>query len=56
MRISQDQLSLLALCQIKGVDWNLIAREAQRPDGLERLLAGELTEHTPEPGSTEAYV
>jgi DNA processing protein len=48
MRISQEQLSLLALCQIKGTDWNLIAREAQRPGGLERLLAGELTERTPE--------
>jgi DNA processing protein len=56
MRISQDQLSLLALCQIKGVDWNLIAREAQRPDGLERLLAGELTEHTPEAVETAQLI
>lgn len=52
MRISQDQLSLLALCQIKGVDWNLLAREAQRPGGLERLLEGELTEWTPEAAET----
>ena len=48
MRITQDQLDLLALCSIKGIDWWLLAREAQRPDGLERLLAGEVTEHTPE--------
>lgn len=43
-----DQRMLLALCGIKGLNWNLIAREAQRPDGLKRLLAGELTETTPE--------
>ncbi len=48
MRITQDQLDLLALCSIKGIDWWLLAREAQRSDGLERLLAGEVTEHTPE--------
>jgi DNA processing protein len=52
MRVSHEQLSLLALCQIKGIDWNLIAREAQRPGGLERLLAGELTEATPEAAAT----
>jgi DNA processing protein len=46
MRITQEQLSLLALCQIKGIDWNLLAREAQRLGGLDRLLAGELTERT----------
>jgi DNA processing protein len=56
MRISQDQLSLLALCQIKGVDWNLLAREAQRPGGLERLLEGELTEWTPEAADTAQLI
>jgi DNA processing protein len=56
MRISQDQLSLLALCQIKGIDWNLLAREAQRPGGLERLLAGELTERTPEAAETAQLI
>ena len=56
MRISQEQLGLLALCQIKGVDWNLVAREAQRPGGLERLLAGELTEHTPEATETAQLI
>ncbi len=47
MRISHDQLDLLALCRVKGVDWNLLAREAQRPGGLGRLRAGEVTENTP---------
>ena len=56
MRISQDQLSLLALCQIKGIDWNLLAREAQRPGGLERLLQGELTEWTPEAAETTQLI
>jgi DNA processing protein len=56
MRISQEQLDLLALCQIKGVDWNLIAREAQRPGGLERLIAGELTERTPEAAETAQLI
>ena len=56
MRISQEQLDLLALCQIKRVDWNLIAREAQRPGGLERLLAGELTERTPEAAATAQLI
>lgn len=48
MRIAQEQLDLLALCRIRGIDWWLLAREAQRPDGLERLLAGEVTEDTPD--------
>jgi DNA processing protein len=56
MRISPEQLSLLALCRIKGIDWNLIAREAQRPGGLERLLAGEVTERTPEAAATARLI
>ena len=56
MRISQEQVSLLALCQIRGVDWNLLAREAQRPGGLERLLAGEVTEGTPEAAQTAEFI
>ena len=52
MRISHEQLDLLALCQIKGIDWNLLAREAQRPGGGERLMSGELTEGTPEAEQT----
>jgi DNA processing protein len=56
MRISQEQLSLLALCQIKGIDWNLLAREAQRPGGLDRLLLGEVTEDTPEAARTAELI
>lgn len=41
---SEDRLHLLALCTIKGVNWNVLAREAQRPAGLSRLLAGEIGE------------
>lgn len=39
-----NHLALLALCRIKDLDWALIAREAQKPAGLDRLLAGELSE------------
>lgn len=42
------QLQLLALCRIRDLDWNLLAREAQRPGGMERLLAGEISEISPE--------
>lgn len=37
---------LLALCRLPGVDWSFLAREAQRPDGLRRLLDGQPTEAT----------
>jgi DNA processing protein len=40
----QDRISLLALCRIPGVKWELIAREAARPGGLERLLSGDVGE------------
>ena len=42
--IGEDHLHLLALCTIKGVNWNVLAREAQRPGGISRLLSGEITE------------
>jgi DNA processing protein len=42
--LTEAQASLLALCKIKDVNWYLIAREAQRLDGLQRLLAGDLIE------------
>lgn len=43
---------LLALCRVKGLSWYLLAREARRPDGMVRLLRGELTEKSKE--ATEA--
>jgi DNA processing protein len=37
MRLTEQQLRLLALCKVKDVNWYLIAREAQRPGGVDRL-------------------
>lgn len=48
MRLSKDQARLLALCRVKGVNWYLVAREAQRPDGLDRLWEGQPTEESAE--------
>ena len=45
---SEEQLSLLRLCALPRADWHLLAREAQRPGGLARLMAGELSERTSE--------
>jgi len=41
---THDRLHLLALCMIEGANWNVLAREAQRPEGLGRLLAGKIAE------------
>jgi DNA processing protein len=42
----RQQRALLALCAVKGVNWNVIAREAQKHDGLERLLSGVVVEQS----------
>ncbi len=51
MDISEDQRRLLALCAIRvdqeSVDWNLIAREAQFPNGLDALWSGTIQEKGP---------
>ena len=39
-----DQVDLLAMCRAPGVSWHFLAREAQRPEGMERLRAGLATE------------
>lgn len=44
----KDKITLLALCGIEGVSWYLIAREAMRPDGLQRLCKADLTENSKE--------
>jgi DNA processing protein len=44
--MERRRAELLALCAIPGIDWSLVAREAQRPRGLERLLRGEVSEST----------
>ncbi|MBX6388665.1 MAG: DNA-protecting protein DprA [Frankia sp.] len=44
MPIGDLQARLLALCRIDGLNWHLIAREAQRQGGLDRLLNGQVSE------------
>jgi DNA processing protein len=39
-----DQFDLLAMCRVRGVSWHFLAREAQRPEGMERLRAGRAME------------
>jgi DNA processing protein len=48
----EQQRRLLALCAVKGAHWNVIARGALKPDGLGRLLAGELTEKSADADQT----
>jgi DNA processing protein len=48
VRTSEEQALLLALCRINGVSWTVVAREAQRRDGLDRLRRGEFAEHSPQ--------
>ena len=45
---TDEQLTLLALCRIRDLDWHFLAREAQRGGGLARLLAVETTESSSE--------
>lgn len=54
--VGKDTLDLLALCTIKGVNWNVLAREAQRPEGLTRLLAGEIGEDSRDGRATAALL
>ncbi|MDX6405374.1 MAG: processing protein [Blastocatellia bacterium] len=51
-----EHIDLLALCRIKGVSWYLIAREARRPDGLERLIQGAFKENTLETVKAKAAI
>ncbi|MGO9604803.1 MAG: DNA-processing protein DprA [Candidatus Binataceae bacterium] len=45
---NREVIDLLAICRIKHVSWYLVAREASRPGGIARLLAGEVTEKSRE--------
>jgi DNA processing protein len=56
MRTTDEQLRLLALCKVKGVSWYLIAREAQRPGGLDRLYDGLPVETSPEAAKATAVL
>ncbi len=50
------QASLLALCALDHVNWHVIAREAQQPVGLERLLQGQLTETSKQAQETQKLI
>jgi DNA processing protein len=50
------QTSLLALCALDHVNWHVIAREAQQPLGLERLLQGQLTETSKQARDTQKLI
>lgn len=50
------QASLLALCALDHVNWHVIAREAQQPLGLERLLQGQLTETSKQARETQKLI
>jgi DNA processing protein len=50
------QTSLLALCAIDHVNWHVIAREAQRPGGMDRLLDGDLSESSKEARQTQKLI
>jgi DNA processing protein len=50
---TDEQLTLLSLCKTNAVNWNLLAREAQKPGGLKRLVSGELSERSPDIAHTE---
>lgn len=50
----QDAVDLLAMCRVRGVSWYFLAREAQRPGGVEALRAGRATETGPDAEETLA--
>ncbi len=43
-KAAAERLDLLALCTIRDINWNVLAREAQRPEGMARLLSGKAGE------------
>jgi DNA processing protein len=53
-RQEENIVSLLALLRVKDGNWHVLAREAQRPGGLEALLAGRTLEVSNEAKATLA--
>lgn len=45
---TDERARLLTLCTLSNMDWSFVAREAQRPGGLDRLLASQPIETTVE--------
>lgn len=39
-----DAVDLLAMCRVRGISWYFLARQAQRPGGLDDLLLGRSSE------------
>src|SRR5262249_821450 len=52
MATEDAHLHLLALCAVEGASWHAIARAAQEPGGMGRLLAGELSQGSEEAART----
>jgi DNA processing protein len=52
VEVRGDQFQLLTLCAVPKVSWSLIAREAQRPEGVGRLHRGELSESSEQAAET----
>jgi DNA processing protein len=48
------RVDLLAMCRVPGISWHFIAREAQRPEGLDRLTSGRFLEQGPDADKTLA--
>lgn len=46
MKVYEIQRRLLALCAIPKIDWNVVAREAQRASSLDALEGGEVSEQS----------
>jgi DNA processing protein len=51
-----ERLDLLELCTIRGVNWNALAREAQRPEGMARLLTGTVGEDSRDGRATATLI
>jgi DNA processing protein len=49
-----DQVDLLAMCRVPGISWHFVAREAQRPDGLNLLRSRRALEQSAEATKTLA--
>lgn len=49
-------VDLLALCRVPGISWYFVAREAQRPSGLNNLVGGRTSEKSVEAEQTLAIL
>ena len=54
--MTKEQQRLLALCRIPHISWHLVAREAQKPGGLDRLLRAEASERSSDAAEAVALI